>query len=172
MHARHQVRFQYASHFIQCQPSQNKADETFGHFNCIEYSESTGMKSILANASGFVPASHEDPQNPGVLKRVIATKEDFQAGHVQMLNWARLPAGSSFQLHYHEDMQEVFVLVKGEVEMKCAGVSTPMRPGDTVFVEAREPHQMFNHSPVDAEYIVFGISSERGGKTVVIGKSA
>ena len=47
------------------------------------------MKSILSNASAFVAASHEDPRNPGVLKRVIATKDDFQAGHVQMLNWAR-----------------------------------------------------------------------------------
>ena len=63
------------------------------------------MKSIFSNASGFIPASHEDPRNPGVLKRVIATKHDFQEGHVQMLNWARLPAGSSFQLHYHEGDQ-------------------------------------------------------------------
>ena len=84
------------------------------------------MKSILSNASGFIAASHEDPRNPGVLKRVIATKHDFQEGHVQMLNWARLPAGSWFQLHYHEDMQEVFVLLKGYVEMRVAGESTMM----------------------------------------------
>ncbi len=126
------------------------------------------MKSILANASGFVPASHEDPRNPGVLKRVIATKDDFQIGHVQMLNWARLPVGSSFQLHYHEDMQEVFVLLKGHVEMRVAAESTIMSAGDTVIVAAREPHQMFNRGAEDAEYIVFGISSGQGGKTVVV----
>ncbi len=126
------------------------------------------MKSILSNASGFIPASHEDPRNPGVLKRVIATNHDFQEGHVQMLNWARLPAGSSFQLHYHEDMQEVFVLLKGYVEMRVAGESTMMAAGDTVIVNPREPHQMFNHLHEDAEYIVFGISSGQGGKTVVV----
>jgi mannose-6-phosphate isomerase-like protein (cupin superfamily) len=126
------------------------------------------MQFISSTASGFVPASHEDPLKPGVLKRVIATKEQFQAGHVQMLNWARLPAGSSFQLHYHEDMQEIFVLLKGHVEMQCGVQHTIMNPGDTVIVSAREPHQMRNTGGDVAEYLVFGISSGQGGKTVVI----
>lgn len=128
------------------------------------------MKSILSNDSGFIPASHEDPRNPGVLKRVIATSQDFQAGHVQMLNWARLPAGSSFQRHYHEDMQEVFVLVRGNVEMRCGGQSTRMAAGDSVIVAPREQHQMFNDGDEDAEYIVFGISSGQGGRTIVAGE--
>ena len=126
------------------------------------------MKSISAHASSFVPASHEDPQKPGVLKRVIAVREDFQAGHVQMLNWARLPGRSSFQLHYHEDMQEIFVLVRGRVEMKCGGARTIMQAGDTVIVAPRESHQMVNLTDEDAEYIVFGISSGQGGRTVVV----
>ena len=71
------------------------------------------MNFILSTASDFVPASHEDPKNPGVLKRVIATQHEFQAGQVQMLNWAQLPVGSSFQPHFHEGMQEVFVLLRG-----------------------------------------------------------
>ena len=126
------------------------------------------MKSILANATGFVPASHEDPRNPGVLKRVIATKDDFQAGHVQMLNWSRLPVGSSFQLHYHEDMQEVFVLLTGCVTMKCGEQTVTMRVGDTVIIQPGEIHQMRNQGDVVAEYIVFGISSQKGGRTVVV----
>jgi len=126
------------------------------------------MKSIPSNASGFVPASHEDPQNPGVLKRVIATRDDLQVGQVQMVNWARLPAGSSFQLHYHEDMQEVFVLLKGCVQMTCAAKKTTMEVGDTIIVDVREPHQMFNPGSEDAEYLVFGISSGQGGRTIVI----
>jgi hypothetical protein len=35
-------------------------------------------------------------------------------------------------------------------------------------VQAREPHVMKNLLPTDAEYIVFGISSEQGGKTIVL----
>lgn len=43
----------------------------------------TGMKSIPSNTSGFVPASHEDPRNSSALKRVIATRDDLQAGQVR-----------------------------------------------------------------------------------------
>lgn len=124
---------------------------------------------IVRSASGsFVPASHEDPRSPGVLKRVIATRDVFQRGHVQMLNWARLPVGSSFQPHFHEDMQEVFVLVAGEVEMTVNGATVVMAAGDTVVVEPREVHVMSNVGDCDAEYVVFGISSESGGRTIVV----
>ena len=126
------------------------------------------MNFIPSKASGFVPASHEDPMNPGVLKRVIATQRDFQAGQVQMLNWAQLPVGSSFQPHYHEDMQEVFVLLSGVVTMKCGEQTVTMRSGDTVIVNPPEIHQMQNVGDVVAEYIVFGISAQKGGRTVVV----
>lgn len=126
------------------------------------------MNFIPSTASGFVPASHEDPKNPGVLKRVIATQREFQAGQVQMLNWAQLPVGSSFQPHYHEDMQEVFVLLNGNVTMKCGEQIVTMLVGDTVIVNPAEIHQMQNVGDAVAEYIVFGISAQKGGRTVVV----
>jgi mannose-6-phosphate isomerase-like protein (cupin superfamily) len=71
-------------------------------------------------------------------------------------------------LHYHEDMQEIFVLLKGEVEMHVGKTMTIMHAGDTVIVAPREPHRMVNCLDEVAEYIVFGISSGQNGKTVVI----
>lgn len=126
------------------------------------------MKYITANDSSFVPASHEDESKPGVLKRVIATAESLQPGQVQMLNWARLPVGQSFNPHFHEDMQEVFVLLKGAVDMQVNRKVVAMNPGDTVLVEPREIHRMSNTGNEVAEYIVFGISSMQGGQTVVV----
>jgi mannose-6-phosphate isomerase-like protein (cupin superfamily) len=126
------------------------------------------MRYISAANSEFVPASHENPLNPGVLKRVIATRDILQRGHVQMLNWARLPAGSSFQPHYHEDMQEVFVLLSGRVRMTVGSETVVLQPGDTVIVAPREIHVMTNDGVVTAEYLVFGISSESGGRTIVV----
>jgi len=126
------------------------------------------MKWIAASDSGYVPASHEDPRKPGVLKRVIATRELFQEGQVQMLNWALLPAGSSFQRHYHEDMQEVFLMISGEVQMTVDAETRRMGPGDAVLVDPGEIHQMQNLLGTAAEDIVFGITAGRGGRTVVI----
>ena len=94
------------------------------------------MKFISANASEFVPASHEDVSRPGVLKRVIATAADLQTGTVPMVNWSHLPAGNCFALHYHEDMQEVFVLLTGHVKMKVDDETVAMQAGDAGIVDA------------------------------------
>lgn len=99
---------------------------------------------------------------------MIATAADLQTGQVQMVNWARLPVGHSFNAHYHEDMQEVFVLLQGCVTMTVDNQTVTMNSGDTVIIEAREIHQMKNVGEEPAEYLVFGISSQQGGKTVVV----
>lgn len=126
------------------------------------------MKHIPASKGRFVPASHEDAARPGVLKRVIATCSEIKLGQVMMVNWARLPAGNSFRRHYHEDMQEIFILVQGQARLTVEGTNVDMSVGDTVIVDAREIHEMLNPGDSDAEYIVFGVSSGHGGQTVVV----
>ena len=126
------------------------------------------MKVIRGSAIEFVPASHEDPQNPGVLKRVLATNADLQAGQVQMLNWARLPVGSSFASHYHQDMQEAFVILSGNVQMTVDDQQVELSHGDAILIDANEVHKMINVGDRDADYIVFGISSQKGGQTIVV----
>ena len=126
------------------------------------------MHFIPASAGEFIPAAHEVSDKPGVLKRVIATAEQLQLGQVQMLNWARLQPHASFQPHYHEDMQEIFVLIRGEVMMEVGEQTVTMRDGDTVIVPPRVVHRMLNASHEVAEYLVFGISSQSGGKTVLV----
>ena len=103
-----------------------------------------------------------------MLKRVIATRNVFQQGHVQMLNWARLPAGACFRPHYHQDMQEAFVLVSGRVRMTVADTSVLMEPGDTVIVDPGEIHRMTSEWETDSEYLVFGISAGKNGQTIVV----
>lgn len=126
------------------------------------------MQIIRGNQIEFIPASHEDPKNPGVLKRVLASKQDLLQGRVQMVNWSRLPRGSSFQSHYHEDMQEVFIMLSGPVRMTAQDESVELAAGDAVLIQPREVHRMENLSEQDVEYIVFGISTEEGGKTVIV----
>ena len=126
------------------------------------------MRIVRGGEIDFVPASHEDPRDPGCLKRVLAGKQDLMAGKVQMVNWSKLPVGKSFQSHYHEDMQEIFVLTDGEVTMTIEGQEYRLVAGDAVLVDPREVHDMTNVGQVDVTYIVFGISKETGGKTVVV----
>jgi len=126
------------------------------------------MNVIRGSQIRFIPAAHEDANNPGVLKRVLATRDDLLGGRVQMLNWARLPGGRAFRPHYHEDMQEVFVIVSGQARMRVGDETVLLAAGDAIVVEPREVHEMENDTDHDVDYIVFGITLDQGGRTVVV----
>ncbi len=126
------------------------------------------MLVVRASAGEFVPASHEDPNKPGVLKRVIATRDGLLEGRPQMINWVRLPIGSSFRAHYHEDMQEAFIILRGRVVMRIGETEVELESGDTLIVDPREIHTMKNICDEEVEYIVVGISLGQNGQTVVV----
>lgn len=127
------------------------------------------MKTSFACDHEFVPASHEDLRDPGVWKKVLFSRADIQAGVVQMVNWARLGGGKRFADHYHEDMQEIFVILRGEAHMKIGTERVVLRCGDAVRIDPHEMHVMSNPGTEDVEYIVVGVSSGLGGRTVVVG---
>jgi len=117
-----------------------------------------------------VPASHESPLDPGVWKKVLFSQADLSAGVVQMVNWARLGAGKHFASHYHEDMQEVFIILQGEAHLQIGTDRVVLRRGDAIRIDPHEVHRMSNPGTDDVEYVVFGVSSGVGGRTVVMGE--
>jgi mannose-6-phosphate isomerase-like protein (cupin superfamily) len=126
------------------------------------------MKLIRSSDKSFIPASHENPLAPGVWKKVLFARDELQPGTVQMINWARLPAGKSFSAHYHEDMQEIFIILSGEAQMEVAGETMVLVRGDTIAIDPDEVHRMTSCGDQDVEYVVVGITGNRGGKTVVV----
>ena len=126
------------------------------------------MKTVRFSDRDYVPASHEKPDAPGVWKKVLLARGDLIDGRVQMINWARLPAGASFQPHYHEDMQEVFVILNGTVSMTIDHETETLGAGDAVVIPARGTHVMRNTCGEDVFYIALGITREGGGRTVVV----
>ena len=127
------------------------------------------MKKVSSSDLPFVPALHEDPEKPGVWKKVLFRRDDFPGERkVQMVNWARLPAGGGFSEHYHEDMEEVFIMVSGTAEMRVGEAVEKLVEGDAVIVPSGARHSMRNPGNEDAEFIVFGLSSGEGGRTIVV----
>ncbi|MFN3192134.1 MAG: cupin domain-containing protein [Aureliella sp.] len=130
------------------------------------------MKIIRGSEIEYEAASHEDPSDPGVVKKVLGTAADLGSGEVPMLNWSLLRVGKAFQRHYHEDMREVFVILAGEVDVQVQSsesvTSDQLRAGDAIIIEPREIHSMSNSSTRDVTYLVFGISVGKNGKTVVV----
>ncbi len=126
------------------------------------------MKIVSSGDSEFVPASHEEAEAPGVLKKILLRKNDFIDGKVQMLNWALLPVGRSFSPHYHQDMQEVFIMIEGRAIMTVDGQEAAIGPGDVVVIAPKGVHRMENTGSEDVQYLVVGISGGKKGKTVVV----
>jgi mannose-6-phosphate isomerase-like protein (cupin superfamily) len=127
------------------------------------------MRVIRGAEIEFIPASHEDPLNPGVSKKVLVNKDDLQVGRVQVINWAKLPKGKSFQAHYHEEMTEVFVIFSGKAMIEVDQRKEDLSKGDAVIIEPREIHIMENVSKEeDVEYMVVSIVNKEGGKTIVV----
>jgi len=127
------------------------------------------MRIIRGESLKFLPASHESAADPGAIRRILVARDDLLPGRLQMINWARIPAGKTFAPHYHEDMQEVFIIVSGRVEVTVGGESAVLLPGDTILVDAREVHTMRNLDPSDCDYLAIGIAMGTGGRTVLAG---
>ncbi len=126
------------------------------------------MKIFRISGREYVPASHENPAFPGVLKKVLLAASDISEGRLQMVNWALLPEGRTFQPHYHQDMEEIFIILTGASRITVERQTAELGPGDAVVIPIGSTHHMTNIGSGDVEYIALGISQGRGGKTVVV----
>ena len=124
------------------------------------------MKIIRFRELTYTPASHETPKNPGVWKKVLLKRDDLINGRVQMINWAKIPVGKAFAKHYHEDMEEVFIMLSGKAEVTINNEKAVIGIGDVVLVPIGKTHTMRNIGETDAGYIVLGIALGKGGKTI------
>ena len=123
------------------------------------------MKNVRFADLSFIPASHEDPQDPGALKKILLKSTDLPEGRIQMVNWARIPKGKTFAAHFHESMIEVFIIISGKVKAKIAADEAVLEKGDMVVAMERQVHSFENIGDYDADYFAMGITSE-GGKSV------
>lgn len=126
------------------------------------------MKIVRFNDLDFIPASHEDPKDPGALKKVLLKRDDIPPGRIQMINWAKIPVGKTFKPHYHEKMLEVFIIMNGKVKVKIDKEEAILEKGDMVIAKEGQVHTFENLSDEDADYIAMGIVTSEDGKTVTI----
>jgi mannose-6-phosphate isomerase-like protein (cupin superfamily) len=126
------------------------------------------MKVIPFTSHSYTPAGHENPLSPGILKKILVEKGDLQTGRIQMVNWASMGVGNRFAKHYHEDMQEIFIIIQGEAKIIVDQETAVLHRGDMILIDPYEVHQMENIGSETVEYLAIGITSEAGGKTVVV----
>jgi len=126
------------------------------------------MKIIRLKELEFLPAGHEDPKSPGVLIKILLQKNDLLADHLQMVNWAKMGVGNSFRPHYHQDMEEIFIILKGRARIRIQEEEAELGKEEVVVIPIGRTHEMKNIGEEEVQYIVIGISQGKGGKTVVV----
>jgi mannose-6-phosphate isomerase-like protein (cupin superfamily) len=126
------------------------------------------MKIVRSTELKFVPASHEDPKSPGVFKKILLRGDDFVGGKIETVNIALLPTGQAFTPHYHTDMQEVFIITRGNAKITVDAEEATLGEGDTVVVPVGSVHRMENIGTEDVEFVVIAVSKGTDGRTVVV----
>jgi mannose-6-phosphate isomerase-like protein (cupin superfamily) len=125
------------------------------------------MKIFRLKDLEWTPASHENPESPSVWKKVLLQKADLLEGRVQMVNWCRMEPEKAFRAHYHEDLEEIFIILKGQGKILVDGEEAEMGKGEAVVIPPGIVHEMKNAGGEDLEYLAVGISQGKGGKTVL-----
>lgn len=115
------------------------------------------MKIIRGKDITFIPVSHEDPKDPGALKKVLFKREELSGGRVQMINWTKLLVGRTMRAHKHENMEEIFVILAGSAMFRAGDREVLLQRGDAIRVYARETHEMKALGSKDVLYIAIGI---------------
>jgi len=76
------------------------------------------------------------------------------AGTMTLLD-AVVPPGGGPPMHAHEDVDELFYVVEGALEITADGVSRTVEPGGRVFVRRQVPHAFRNNTDRDARMLIF-----------------
>jgi len=74
----------------------------------------------------------------------------------------------SFRPHYHQDMEEIFIILNGKARIRIPGEEAELGKEEVVVIPVGQVHEMKNIGDEEVEYLVIGISQGKGGKTVVI----
>ena len=117
------------------------------------------MKKINEKDRKWEPATHEDPLDPGVWKRVIVKHDEVDPkSKLMMVNLCRVPVDKTHKAHSHETMEEVFYFTSGEGQVKIDDEIEDVIAGDRVIVPAKAIHQVKNTGRIELKYIGLGIA--------------
>jgi mannose-6-phosphate isomerase-like protein (cupin superfamily) len=79
----------------------------------------------------------------------------------------RMPPGTAEVRHYHERARQLFFVLAGTATLEVAGVRETLGPQQALEVSPGVPHQMFNESDGDIDFLVISQPTTRGDRTNV-----
>lgn len=117
------------------------------------------MKKVNQKDRRWEPGSHEDPQNPGVYKKVLVRHEEVDPNSkLMMFQLCKIPPKTKHVAHSHPTMDEIFYFTEGEGEIEVNGGKEKVGPGDRIIVPAGQVHQIRNTGNIELKFIGLGVA--------------
>ena len=134
------------------------------HFGLMPEGLSAGtllqkMKKVNQKDRNWEPGSHEDPQNPGVYKKVLVRQEEADPdSKLMMFQLCKIPPKTTHVAHSHPTMDEIFYFTEGKGESEVDGEKEKIVSGDRIIVPAGQVHQIRNTGKVELKFIGLGVA--------------
>jgi mannose-6-phosphate isomerase-like protein (cupin superfamily) len=84
----------------------------------------------------------------------------------------RMPPGTAEARHFHQAARQFFFILSGAATLEIAGTREVLPAGQGVEVPPGVPHQVFNESDQDVEFLVISHPTTRGDRTPAPNDSA
>jgi quercetin dioxygenase-like cupin family protein len=95
----------------------------------------------------------EDAHDGSGEKRLYASRGDLQNEDFEAFTCGFLPGGRTFDWHYHEDTDEMMIVIKGSGLVRDREGEYEYHPGDFFIFPANVEHAIHNPTSVEHEYI-------------------
>ncbi|GLX68326.1 cupin domain-containing protein [Paenibacillus glycanilyticus] len=76
----------------------------------------------------------------------------------------RMPAHTAETRHSHEKSQQYFFVLEGTATIEIAGESFELKTHEGIHVKPNTPHQMYNRSSGDIQFLVISEPTTRGDR--------
>jgi len=85
------------------------------------------------------------------------TPEQAPLEGLQYIARHAMQAGLEGDYHDHEDIEQIYYILRGKATMKIDGQNHDVREGDVVHLPPKTMHQMINDSNDWVEHIIIGV---------------
>jgi mannose-6-phosphate isomerase-like protein (cupin superfamily) len=82
----------------------------------------------------------------------------------------RIPPGRGERRHYHERARQLFFVLEGGLELEIDGAVHRLLRGDSLEIEPRRPHRVWNPHADDARFLVISAPTTAGDRVDVDGE--
>jgi quercetin dioxygenase-like cupin family protein len=110
------------------------------------------MKFVKFNKEGWLVRQ-------GYSKKILLTEDDLKSKG-NLVQIVKNEAHTEIKPHYHEEMIEIYHILRGNAVVFCGDARVSAQPGDTLLCEPGEVHGLVNDTDQDFLFVVFKINAK------------